>query len=203
MPRLSKRDRLFLNNPVLVQGLGLAPIVIAATTLKNAWILAVAVVLLLTPTRVIAAWVSRLPFLHFRGVTYSLVSSVVYIAVSWFMISVVGMSVSSIGLYLPLLVVEPIIIKRYERPQQEKTITAVKKGIFTTLGFLLALFLIAGIREMLAFGTIGGYELVKEGAMPLAALPGGGFIFVGVLAAIWRYFINAFKKTVNMGARMD
>ena len=56
----ARRDRVFLNNPVIMQGLGLAPLIVAATTLKNGVMLSVAVLLLLTPTRVLAALLSRL-----------------------------------------------------------------------------------------------------------------------------------------------
>ena len=51
----SRTDRLWLNNPVVMQGLGLAPLVVAATTGRNAQILAMAVALLLTPTRLAGA----------------------------------------------------------------------------------------------------------------------------------------------------
>ena len=54
----ARRDRVFLNNPVIMQGLGLAPLIVAATTLKNGVMLSVAVLLLLTPTRVLAALLS-------------------------------------------------------------------------------------------------------------------------------------------------
>ena len=59
MERLMRTERLFLNNPVLITGLGLAPIVVAATSLNNALILGLAVLLLLTPTRLLAAFLSR------------------------------------------------------------------------------------------------------------------------------------------------
>ena len=59
MDRLMQRDRIFLNNPVFMQGLGLAPIVVAATTLHNALVLGLGVLLLLTPTRLLAALVCR------------------------------------------------------------------------------------------------------------------------------------------------
>lgn len=42
----ARRDRVFLNNPVIMQGLGLAPLIVAATTLKNDVMLSVAVLLL-------------------------------------------------------------------------------------------------------------------------------------------------------------
>ena len=71
--RKIKRDRVFLNNPVVMQGLGLAPLVVAATSLKNAVILGVAVLLLLTLTRILAAMLSRFSYFRFRGLTLSLI----------------------------------------------------------------------------------------------------------------------------------
>ena len=56
LARRIKKDRVFLNNPVVMQGLGLAPLVVAAVNLQNAVMLAVAVLLILTPTRVLAAF---------------------------------------------------------------------------------------------------------------------------------------------------
>ena len=69
--RKIKRDRVFLNNPVVMQGLGLAPLVVAATSLKNAVILGVTVLLLLTLTRILAAMLSRFSYFRFRGLTYA------------------------------------------------------------------------------------------------------------------------------------
>ena len=71
LARKVKRDRILLNNPVVMQGLGLAPLVVAVINVKNATMLAVAVALLLTPTRVIAAFLSRFSYFRFRGLTYA------------------------------------------------------------------------------------------------------------------------------------
>ena len=58
--KFAHHDRVFKNNPVVMQGMGLAPLVVLATTGKNALMLAVAVALLLTPSRMLACLVSRL-----------------------------------------------------------------------------------------------------------------------------------------------
>ncbi len=55
---------MFLNNPVVMQGMGLAPLVVLATSGQNAVMLAVAVALLLVPSRVLACLLSRLVPLH-------------------------------------------------------------------------------------------------------------------------------------------
>ena len=58
--RFAHHDRVFLNNPVVMQGMGLAPLVVLATTAHNGVLLAAAVTLLLVPSRVLACLLSRL-----------------------------------------------------------------------------------------------------------------------------------------------
>ena len=58
--KFAHHDRVFLNNPVVMQGMGLAPLVVLATSGQNAVMLAVAVALLLVPSRVLACLLSRL-----------------------------------------------------------------------------------------------------------------------------------------------
>ena len=203
MERLMRTERLFLNNPVLITGLGLAPIVVAATSLNNALILGLAVLLLLTPARLLAAFLSRYSYMRFRGVVYTLSAALLYIPVYLIERAVFGVGLSMVGLYLPLLVVEPITLKRYERPQLEPMGMALRKGIATTGGFLLALFLVATLREFLGAGSLFGHVLVKAAPFPLAGSTAGGFILVGLMAAFWRWLRNLFKKYVNMEAKRE
>lgn len=58
--RYAHHDRIFLNNPVIMQGMGLAPLVVLATSGRNALMLAAAVALLLTPSRVVSYFLSKL-----------------------------------------------------------------------------------------------------------------------------------------------
>ena len=128
--RKIKRDRVFLNNPVVMQGLGLAPLVVAATSLKNAVILGVAVLLLLTPTRILAALLSRFSYFRFRGLTYAFSAALIYVGVRWCVGQLFpATDIAPLGLYLPLLAADPIILKRYERPQRERVGTALRKGV--------------------------------------------------------------------------
>ena len=52
--KFAHHDRIFKNNPVVMQGMGLAPLVVLATTAHNGVMLAAAVTLLLVPSRVLA-----------------------------------------------------------------------------------------------------------------------------------------------------
>ena len=197
--RIAKRDRIFLNNPVIMSGLGLAPLVVVATNGTNALMLSVAVLLMLTPTRVLASFVSR--WIRFRALAYCLCAAVVYMAAyqcmrQWFDVQVV-----LLGIYLPMLVVEPIIIKRYERATPEKWVTALRKGLLTTAGYVLVILLVGMLRELLSAGTLFGQEIMQAGLLPMAALPSGGFVVLALLCAVWRGEINVLKKWLNMEAK--
>lgn len=203
MERLARRNRILLNNPVVMQGLGLAPLVVAATNTRNALMLSVAVAMLLIPVRVLAGAVCRatgLPF-RWRGLAYCLCSGGLYILVYLAMNALFDVEIIQLGLYLPLLVTEPLIIKRNERPQKERLRTALRKGLLTTLGYMLMLLLIGSLRELLALGSVLGHPLLQRKFLPMAVLPAGGFILLGVVCALWRGAVNAYKKHVNMEAK--
>lgn len=200
----ARRDRIFLNNPVVMQGLGLAPLVVAATSGINALRLCVAVALLLTPTRMLGGQISRAAKLSLaaRGFVYCLIASLLYVGVYPVMTMLFGVDVIQLGLYLPLLVVEPLIIKRYERPdQKERLRTALRKGLRTTIGYAIILLLLGCGRELLASGTVLGKVVMERALLPMASLPAGGFILLGILCALWRGAVSAYKHHVNTEAR--
>ena len=203
MTRIARRDRIFLNNPVIMQGMGLAPLVGAATTARNALMLSVAVILLLTPVRVIAALLARTGYYRFRGLIYCLTSATVYIGVYYALQAIFDVEILQLGIYLPLLVVEPLIIKRYERPQKERLVTALKKGLRTTCGYVLVLMLMGCVREVLTTATLFDHAIPRIPAdlFPMASLPAGGFLLLGVVCAVWRSAVNRYKKYVNMEAK--
>lgn len=196
--RYAHHDRIFLNNPVVMQGMGLAPLVVLATSGKNALMLAVAAALLLTPSRLLACLLSKpLPLsehggsdelenrLLFRGLIYCLSAAVVYLAVyplleRWF-----GTDLLTLGIYLPLLTVEPLLIYRFGRVQETPR-KALVKGLRTTAGYALVLLLVGCVRELLAYGTVFGFQAADFAPLPVAALPAGGFILLGVISAVWR-----------------
>ena len=139
--RFAHHDRVFLNNPVVMQGMGLAPLVVLATSGQNAVMLAAAVALLLVPSRVLACLLSRLvplrdenpdpetlqKMLLPRALVYSFSAAVVYLAVYPILNAAFGTSLLNLGIYLPLLTVEPLLTYRFGRVQ-ETVHKAVSKG---------------------------------------------------------------------------
>ena len=208
--RFAHHDRVFLNNPVVMQGMGLAPLVVLATTAHNGVMLAAAVTLLLVPSRVLACLLSRLFPLNSenpapeelqkkllpRALVYSLSASVVYLAAYPILNAMFGTSLLTLGIYLPLLVVEPLLTYRFGRVQ-ETLHKAVSKGLRITVGYALLLMLL---------GPVG-----HRAVLPMAGMPAGGFIVLGVLCAVWRalaarrkaYLVREARSLVDVHAQKE
>ena len=211
--RFAHHDRVFLNNPVVMQGMGLAPLVVLATTAHNGVMLAAAVTLLLVPSRVLACLLSRLFPLNSenpapeelqkkllpRALVYSLSAAVVYLVAYPILNAVFGTSLLTLGIYLPLLVVEPLLTYRFGRVQETMK-KAVSKGIRITVGYGLLLLLLGCVREWLSAGTVFGHVLSRP-VLPMASMPAGGFIVLGVLCAVWRTLARKYKNYLTSEAR--
>lgn len=211
--KFAHHDRVFKNNPVVMQGMGLAPLVVLATTGRNALMLAVAVALLLTPSRMLACLLSRwcpvrdespapeelekklLP----RALLYSGSAAVVYLAAHPILNAVFGTDLLTLGIYLPMLIVEPLLTYRFGRVQ-ETMHKAVSKGLRITLGYALILLLLGCVREWLAYGSVFGVTLSRS-ILPMASMPAGGFIVLGVLCAVWRALARKQREYLKNEAR--
>ena len=211
--RFFHHDRVFLNNPVVMQGMGLALLVVLATSGQNALMLAVAVALLLTPSRMLACLLSRLFPLREehpanaelekkllpRSILYSGSAAVVYLAAYPILNQLFGVSLLVLGIYLPMLVVEPLLTYRFGRVQETMK-KAVSKGIRITIGYGLLLLLLGCVREWLSAGTVFGHVLSRP-VLPMASMPAGGFIVLGVLCAVWRTLAKKHKNYLTSEAR--
>ena len=163
--------------------------------------------LLLVPSRVLACLLSRLVPLRDeepspaqlqkkllpRAILYAASAAVVYLAAYPILNLVFGTGLLNLGIYLPMLVVEPLLTYRFGRVQ-ETVHKAVSKGVRITVGYALLLLVIGMVREWLSLGTVFGapvgrwalLPLLSRPVLPMAGMPAGGFIVLGILCAIWR-----------------
>lgn len=111
----------------------------------------------------------------------------------------------SLGMFIPLIVVNCIILARAEAfASKNGVLASAVDGAGMGIGFTLALTLIAGIRELIGAGTIFGVSVFGGGYEPMLVmiLPTGGFLTLGILMGI----INALaqrteKKRIERGHR--
>ena len=178
-------EHIALNNPVMVRGLGLAAVVAAANDGDNALMLSVAVLMLLTFTRVLAVAVCHLTGNRFRPVIYCYAAALCYIPTYLVVYNLFGNDLAVLGIYLPLLVVDPAVLKRMEFDELESVGHALRLGINNSLGVCLATMLVGCLRELLAAGTLFDQKILSRALLPVAGQVSGGFLIVGLLAAVW------------------
>lgn len=194
-------EHIGLNNPVMVRGLGLAAVVAAATDGDNALMLSVAVLMLLTFTRVLAVAVCHLTGNRFRAVIYCYAAALCYIPTYLVAYNLFGNDLAVLGIYLPLLVVDPAVLKRMEFDELESVGHAFRLGINNSLGVCLATMLVGCLRELLAAGTLFDRKILARALLPVAGQVSGGFLIVGLLAAVWLavrgMYVEYKKEEVN------
>ena len=202
---MAKRTSVLTNgiikeNPVLRLMLGTCPTLAVSTSALNGIGMGIAATLVLI--------CSNLTISLLRKVIPDRVRIPAYITVIAGFVTIVQMLVkayapaldSSLGIYLPLIVVNCIILARAEMFASKNTAhDSVLDGIGMGLGFTLALFLMGFIRELIGGGTVfAGTPLeftVTTTPMTVMLLPPGGFFVFGVLVAL------ANKVAVKLGKK--
>ena len=180
-----RADHIWLSNPVLVRGLGMAPVIGAALDGQRALMLCIASLILVTFTRVLAVAICHLTKNRFRPVVYCYSAALLYIPTYVLLYALFGSDLTLLGIYLPIMVVEPAIVKRMEFSDLEPVRDAFRHGFNNALGMCVVLLIVGCLRELLATGAVFGNVILHNALLPLAALPAGGFVIVGILAAIW------------------
>jgi len=190
------RDLIFFNNPVLIQGLALTPVVAACNTLANALALSVAAVILVVPSRLIGdALCGRMPG-WLRPPLYAFLAAALYLPAYLAVTSLFQSPALSLLLYLPLLTVDTLVLSRSEIPVREGALLALRNGLFTCIGFAIVACTVGAVREFLSRGALFGVKLLAAPPSRFAGTVGGGLILTALLAALFQS-VNAAYRTAH------
>lgn len=103
----------------------------------------------------------------------------------------------SLGIFIPLIVVNCIIFARAESfASKNGPLASIFDGLGMGLGFTLSITFLASVREVVGSGTFFGLSVLPEGVEPIRiiAQPPGGFLTLGLLALLITYFSEKNKK---------
>ncbi len=180
-------------NPVLVQAVGLCPVIAMATTLRGAALLALVATVTITLSEFIAsAFLKVIPRWVRTGIYIIIGGSIV----TPFMMLIEKVNpelFGSLGIYLPIMAVNSLLVLRCERfAVKLKPLSALADGFTASIGYAAVLVLVGILRELLGSGSIAGFQLFKNMAIPGLLLPFGGFLMIGFAAAALRTFISAY-----------
>lgn len=171
-------------NPVYRQLLGLCPVLAVTNNMKGAMTMAGAVLFVLLCANVIISLIRNLLKPHLRIVIFTLTIATFVTIVDRFLAAYMYQMSKDLGPYIPLIIVNCIIICRCEVcASKQSVITAASDAIGQSLGFALALASIASVREILGTGMFFGFRVLPE-MWPdwvIMVLPPGAFLTFGLL----------------------
>lgn len=176
--------RFVVENPVLVSGLSLGPVIAISQSLKAGVSLSVAFSIIIIPVLVIFGFIPVKLSKSIRVILCALLSCVFFVPALWFAKTIFPEVNDKVGVFLPLMVVNPIISARSaDAARGYRPLTSMLNGIETAIGFTVVMCLVSALREILGKGTIWDAPIGNMQGNISFLLPFMGFIIVGFLAA--------------------
>ena len=174
-------------NPVFRQLLGMCPTLAVTGTVITGMAMALATTFVLIFSSVVVSSIKKLIPSQVRIATYIVViASFVTIADQFLKAYFYSIS-EALGPYVPLIVVNCIILGRQEAFSSKNSVgRSLIDALGMSSGFVLALLVLSTIRELLGAGTILGYQIMGPWFKPwiIMILPAGAFITLGILLGI-------------------
>ncbi len=175
------------NNPTLVQLLGMCPTLATTTSLKNAIGMGLAATAVLMFSNLFISLLRKFIPKETRIAAFIVIISGFVTMVELLMKAFVYSLYQSLGIFIPLIVVNCIILARAEAyASKNKPLPSFVDGLSMGLGFTFALILVSTVREILGNGTIFGFSLFGSGYAPalLLVMPAGAFLTLGFVIAV-------------------
>ena len=179
-------------NPTFVLLLGMCPTLGTTSSALNGMSMGLATTFVLFCSNVVISLLKNLIPDMVRIPAFIVVIASFVTALQMCMQAFVPDIYATLGLFIPLIVVNCIILGRAEAfASKNKVVPSFFDGLGMGLGFTIALTLLGAVREILGTGKIFGIELWAEDyGMLMFVLAPGAFIVLGYLIAI----VNKFKK---------
>ena len=187
------KEGMITNNPVLVQLLGMCSTMAITTSFFNGLGMGVAVIIILTLSNVLISAMRKIIPDKIRIAMFIVVIAGFVTCVDLLLQAFVPALSESLGVFIPLIVVNCIILGRAEAFSYKNGIAAsFFDGIFQGVGYTVVLVIMCVIRELLGSGTFGGGLLnggqgiriiPEQFGVKIMTLPVGGFLVLGVLIA--------------------
>jgi electron transport complex protein RnfE len=174
-------------NPCFRLLIGMCPPLAITTAVKPALTMGISVIFVLICSNLIISLMRNLLKPHLRIMMFTLtIATFVTICDLYLRAFVPDMS-KILGAYVPLIIVNCIIIFRAEAcASKASPLVSILDAIGTGLGFTIALCILASIREILATGNLMGYRVMPQAFVPWLALqmPVGAFVTLGLLLGL-------------------
>ena len=174
-------------NPTFVLALGLCPTLAVSVSVSNGLGMGIAATFVLIGSNIIISLIKKIIPDKIRIPCFIVVIATFVTIAELFMKAYSPALNRALGIYVPLIVVNCIVLGRAEAfAQKQNALSSLFDALGMGLGFTLALVLISGIREFLGAGKLLGLTLIK-GFEPVFVLgmPSGALLVIGLLLALF------------------
>lgn len=186
-------DGIVKNNPIFVLLLGMCPTLGTTTSAMNGIGMGAATMFVLIMSNVVISLIKNVIPDKVRIPAYILTIASFVTILELCMKAYSPALYSTLGLFIPLIVVNCIILGRAEAfASKNNILNSVLDGIGIGLGFTLGLAVIGATRELLGSGAIFGHKLIDGDGMLIFILPPGAFMVLGYILVL---FNKLTKKT--------
>lgn len=183
---------LFKENPTFVLLLGMCPTLGVTTSAINGMGMGLATAFVLVMSNLVISLVTNIIPDKIRIPSFIVIIAAFVTIVDMCMAAYLPALHSSLGLFIPLIVVNCIVLGRAEAfASKNKAVPSMLDGLGMGMGFTLSLTVLGAIRELLGSGRIFNLPVFNENyGMLIFVLAPGAFIALGYLIAL----VNKFKK---------
>lgn len=179
-------------NPTFVLALGLCPTLAVSVAVSNGIGMGIAATFVLLGSNIIISMIKKLVPDRIRIPCFIVVIATFVTIAELFMKAYSPALNRALGIYVPLIVVNCIVLGRAEAyAQKQNILNSLFDALGMGIGFTLALILISGIREFLGTGKLMGFVLFK-GFEPafVFAMPSGALLVIGLLLGFFNLLKN-------------
>ena len=185
-PSLSKQftNGIWVENPVLIQLLAMCPTLAITNSVANALTMGAATTFVLVSSNVVVSLLRKQLQPHLRILVFTIIIATFVTIVDMFLKAFMYDMSRTLGPYIPLIIVNCIIIARAEAcASKSRLLPSLADALGMGLGFTLALLILASIREILADGTWLNMRVMWDGFTPwtIMKLAPGAFLAFGLV----------------------
>ena len=172
------------NNIVLIQALGLCPIIGAATTLQSGVVMSICTAAVLLPLSLLMAFLGSYLPKWLRPAVYVLLASLLLVGTSSLLTHYIsGELFAKLHHFIPLIAVNMLYARTVGFSSIAHPVSTIVDALGSTLGFGIVICGVSALREVLAFGTLWDKPVEISWSLPHADTPFVAFILLGLLAA--------------------
>ena len=186
------KNGLIKENPTWVLILGMCPTLATTTSAKNGMMMGLATAFVLMMSNIVISLLKSVIPDKVRIPAFIVIIATFVTIVQMVMEAFMPDMFETLGLFIPLIVVNCIVLGRAEAFASKNNVWhSLLDGLFMGLGFTWALTLLGLVRELLGTGCFFGISLIGGAdGMLLMILPAGGFICLGFLMALINHLRN-------------